>query len=265
MESEPNPKLDMPDDDSGPSHFAHLGNPRPKRFGKKRILLAAGIVMGIAIIAGGTFWFLSNRNSPTESVNQQTAQPQPQENSEPTMPEAEAATPQTFKSTKQNLEITYRKDWKLEESADKMQITLTSPKVSYEAEDGQKTDVFTLKIRTGVPEAMEAALNKALAVKDSEVIGYTAPTEEQRYYTNLSYGGQDELFTFVMITGSTAFKVGQTIGPSLSLMDDTYLLIGGYGADESDSLLFDAVPVNSFDDTAVYTQAVDVIKSLKIF
>lgn len=251
-------------------HHESAPVPHHPRFGygggrhtKKRLMIIVGIVLGVVLVAAAAFFVLSKQSKQPATQKNTPAQQTTKEQDEPAMPEEQASVLKTFKSTKQNIEIAYRTDWTLKEANDG-QLTLTSPSVRYETAVGEKKGVFTLKIRIGATEAMQATVNKAVAVKDSEVIGYTNPTEAQRYYTNLSYGGTDEQFQFMIVTGSTSFKTGSAFDTTIGLDDSTYLLVGGYGADTSNSLLFDAVPVMS-TGSDVYDQAIAIIKSLRIF
>jgi hypothetical protein len=46
--------------------------------------------------------------------------------------------------------------------------------------------------------------------------------------------------------------------------NDTFLIAGGYGADKDGTLSFDAVPKAEYQSDAL-TQAMDIVKSIKIF
>jgi hypothetical protein len=137
--------------------------------------------------------------------------------------------------------------------------------MTYMTKDGASTKgVFTLKFSKGGNEASQEAINSAKAVKESLLIGYADPTEQQRHYTNISYAGQNEAFNFMVVTGSVAFKPGDPLDRTLNLSSDDYLIVGGYGADSQNALAFDDVDPSNADQTVGYEQALDIVKSLKI-
>jgi hypothetical protein len=233
------------------------------------VSIAGGVILLLGV--GAFLFFVVFGSSDTAKTSIETPKSAPaveQTNDQPAPAEKESnGTATSFKSTKLNIEFSHPANWTVKESADKEEVTVTSPNTAYTTKDGaSKTGVFTLKFRNGViPEAMQATVHAAVAVKDSEVIGYAAPTESQRHYTNLSYGGKDSKnFGFVIVTGNVAYKAGQPFGTSINLIGSAYVFAGGYGADEADALAFDAVPVSSFA-TPTYEQALGIIKSLKLY
>jgi hypothetical protein len=235
---------------------------RGQRTKRKKLItwIAAGVAVAL-ILLGGFYWLFiirsSDKNSakPKSTSQNKTASP---------TPTSADPTPVTYKSTKLNIELTHRKDWTLKESTS-VGISVTSPTISYVKSDGQSsTGVFTVKIRRGVTDSMQATIDKAFAPRDSEVIAYTAPTDQQRQYTNLSYAGQKDFFSFFIVTGNTTFKAGGAFAYSLPLDGDFYLIVGGYGADQGDSLSFDSVPKDYMDSTAL-DAAIDIVKSIKIY
>lgn len=234
---------------------------RERRKRKKLIILIAAGAAVLLLTLGGLYWFLL-RDGGDKTPNQTAAENQ--DESQPAPPPPADPTPVAYKSTKLNIELTHRKDWSLKETASG-EITVTSPQVPYSRSDGQATTgVFTVKIRKGVPDAMKAAIEKAVAPRKSEVIAYTAPTDQQRQYTNLSYAGQKDVFNFFIVTGNTEFKTGAAYAFALPMDGSFYLIVGGYGTDKDGTLSFDSVPVASMDSEAL-TQGIDIVESLKIF
>jgi hypothetical protein len=227
---------------------------------KMILFISGGALLAIALLAG-LYWFVLRGDS--KSAAPMTASGQQQSQATPT-PDPADPTPVVFKSTKYNIELTHRKDWKLKE-ASTGEITITSPTVSYTRSDGKATTgVFTVIFRIGVPEAMKATIDKSVAARDSEVIAYDDPPATQRYYTNLSYAGQKDVFNFFIVTGNTALKKTNSFAYTLVLDGEFYLLAGGYGADKDGTLSFDAVSPTSIDSEVVQ-QAVAIVKSLKIY
>lgn len=239
----------------------HHETRRERRKRKKLILfISGGAVLALLLLAGAYWLFLKGDDKKpvqaTTSDNQQT-QDQP-------VVEAADPTPVVFKSTKYNIELTHRKDWKLKEASDG-EITITSPTASYTRTDGKATTgVFTFKMRVGVPATMKTTIEKSLAARDSEVIAYDDPPETQRQYTNLSYAGQKDIFNFFIVTGNTALKTGNSFAYTLPLDNSFYMLVGGYGTDKDGTLAFDSVPPSMIDSETTQA-AIAIVKSLKIF
>ncbi len=240
----------------------HHPTRRERRKHKKLIIFISGGAALALLLLGAAYWFFfarDNAKQPAQTTNsgQQQAQNTP-------APEPEDPTPVVFKSTKYNIELTHRKDWTLKE-ASTGEITITSPSTSYTRADGKSTTgVFTVKFRVGVPEAMKATIDKSVAARDSEVIAYDDPPQTQRFYTNLSYAGQKDIFNFFIVTGNTALKKGNAFAYTLVLDSGFYLLVGGYGTDKDGTLSFDAVSPSAIDSSAAQ-EGVAIVKSLKIF
>jgi hypothetical protein len=236
--------------------------PTRRRHGARKktlLLIGAGLLL-LVLLAGAGYWFFlkdKGQKAPAQPVTSTRTTTE-----SPAVTPADA-TPVTYKSTKLNIELTHRKDWTLKETSN--EVVVTSPRTSYATSDGQATTgVFTVKFRRGVTDAQKATINKAIAPIDSEVIAYAAPTDQQRQYTTLSYAGQKDTFSFFIVTGNAAFKAGNAFSYALPLDGDFYLVAGGYGADQGDSLAFDQVPKDSMlSDTL--DQALEIVKSLKIF
>lgn len=248
----------------GPPGHMRAVEPSQPGNSRKKLFIIIGIVVLVLLLAGGAYALLSGKQSEdtpqnTANTNQQSQQPE-----EPATPKATG--PQTFKSSQLNMEFTYPEDWTMRENTDKTVITLTSPQTTYQKKDGSSTTgVFTLKLRNGlVPAAMKPNIQNAVAMKDSEIIAYTSPTEQQRQYTNVSFAGNGPNATFFIVTGGVAFKAGEAFGSNIDLEGSVYLFAGGYGADSGDALAFDAVPKATFEGPA-YQQALGIIKSLKIY
>lgn len=239
----------------------HHPTRRERRNHKKMILFISGGAALLLLALGALYWFVLKGDE--KKADQAAATSQQQSESKPT-PDPADPTPVVFKSTKYNIELTHRKDWKLKE-ASSGEVTITSPTTSYTGSDGMaKTGVFTVKFRVGVPEGMQATIEKAVAARDSEVIAYDDPPETQRFYTNLSYAGQKDVFNFFIITGNTALKAGNSFAYTLVLDGEFYMLVGGFGTDKDGTLSFDSVPP-SMIDSGVVQQGVAIVKSLKIF
>ena len=257
----------MPDLNQKPQH---LRSPGSKRGSNKKLLLIIAVAGTILLLGIAAFFLLKkDKKENSSSQNQTSEQQQAEENGEPTMPPAEAAQAQTYKSQTLNIEITHRKDWTLKEEADKKLITLTSPKVTFQTGSDSRKDVFTLKIGFGASEEAQEKISSAQAVRDSLLIGYDAPTESQRHYTNISYAGpagdDSTMFDFFIVTGSVAFKTGNPFAGSVVINSGDFLIAGGFGADPQNQLTFETIPAAELEQYTVYEQAVNIVKSLKVY
>ena len=237
---------------------------RERRHKKKLLFFGIGGAVAVLLLAGAIYWFGLRPESKKSTAQQAThASNTPAQSAEAT-PEAAPPdeTPQTYKSRALNIELTHRKDWSLKEAVG--EIRVTSPETAYSSATGQaQSGVFTLIIRKDVPEAVKATINKAIASRASNVIAYTSPTDQQRQYTNVSYGGVNkDTFNFFIVTGSTVFKVGSPFQYALPLDGEYYLIAGGFGAPGSD-FSFDAAATSNIDSDTV-TEAIHVVESLKI-
>lgn len=254
---------------SGPTE-PHSPPVRPPDFArkavrrKKVITLSLLGILAVALIGAAAYWFfVVKKDAPAPAA---TPTPSPAAAEDKTSVAADP-TIATYKSSALNIEFSHRKDWKVRENAERSEVVVTSPAVTYTKADGSSASgVFTLKMRTGtIPEALQNTVIKSIAVRDSEVVAYDAPSPEQRQYTNITDAGVDaNTFNFVIVSSSTGFKAGQALGYGVDLTGDAYLFAGGYGADASNTLTFDGVPKAEFV-TPTYEQAVAIIKSLKVF
>jgi len=249
--------------DWNPSPHKAQSRVEAKRSKRKQLALIIGAsVVGVALlsvlITAGIWWALGPRshkptNTPATSQATQKA-------------EATDNTPKTFKSNTQNIEFTYPGTWRVRENTDKTQVMITSPQVTYQKAGVSTQGVFTLKLRTGiVPQIMQNTLQNIVAIQKSEVIAYANPTDQQRAYTNLSFGGKADKMSLLMVTGGSEFAPGESFASGLDMQGAFYLVAGGYGSDPNDSLTFDGLPISSFTGTAVYREAVGIIESIRVY
>lgn len=246
-----------------PGHMRPVSVQRPSR-SRKWLFITIGVVAGILLVGGGAYVLLQGRKGPAPAPSSAASSQQQASAEEPATPANSG--PQTYKSAKLNMEFTYPEGWSMKENNDKTVITLTSSPTTYPKKDGTSTSgVFTLRLRNGlVPDAMKTTIQSAVAMKDSEIIAYSNPTDQQRQYTNVSFGGNGPNTNFFIVSGSVAFKTGEAFGSNIDLEGAVYLFTGGYGKDAGDTLGFDGVPKASFEGPA-YQQALGIVKSLKIY
>jgi hypothetical protein len=270
-DEDPIPDIDVNLDNQPAPRTRHSADPRRKKKpggGRTKPWVIILICLAAAAVGFAVYWFvLKKDNAETMEPVDNTTETTPEEQSPPMNPE-DASKMATFKSEKLKLELSHRGDWTVVESDDGNSITLTSPSISYQTINGtvpEGSGVFTLRIVKGVSSAQRDVINNAIAVQKSEVIAYAKPTEAQRHYTNVSYGGTEDAFTFLMVTGAVEFAKGDPWAGKISLSSaDYYLIAGGFGADAENTMEFDQVAASQIDSDAA-KQATAIIESLRIF
>lgn len=248
-------------------HHLRTGKSARKKAPSKKLLLIVGGILLLVVLAVAAFLLLKKDTTGSKAEQNQSSQQQAEESTEPTMPAAEAAQLQAYKSETLNVEVMHRKDWTASEDAEKKLLVLTSPKFTYQTTSGEsKKGVFTVRVGYGVSEQAQATIDDSMVVRDSLLIGYDAPTEAQRFYTNVSYAGVDETaFKFFIVTGSIALKTGTSLSGAIIVNPADLLITGGFGDDKQQSLSFDSVPPTELEQYSAYEQAVAIVKSLKVY
>jgi hypothetical protein len=249
-----------------PQHrFDHIKAGKKSGKGKKIALVILIIMVLAGLGAGAYFLFLKPSDEPATSSTD-TTQNEPSTNTSPAAEGNQPATPASaLKSTKLNLEITKPAGWTGTEDPASGELTLTSPSTTYAAAGGSKTGNFVLKVRQGADADAQTMIHESNAVQDAETIAYAAPTDNQRFYTNLAVAGQSDNAQFLIITGADQPKKGESMARML-INNDVYVIIGGFRETSKTGLTgFDQMPKATFTGSDEYEQAVDAIKSLKIF
>lgn len=271
-DDDPIPDINVNLDDQPAPHPRHSADPRrKKKSGGRRVKtwVIISVCLAAIAIAFAIYWLVFKKER-SENVTpiDSTAENTPVDEQSPIMDPAEASKIKTFKSEKLKVELSHRGDWTVVEADDGKSITITSPNISYQTISGtvpEGSGVFTLRIVKGVSSAQRDVINNAIAVQKSELIAYTKPTEAQRHYTNISYGGIEDAFTFLMVTGAVEFAKGDPWAGKVSLSSaDYYLIAGGFGEDAENTMEFDQVAASAINSEAV-KQATAIIESLRIF
>ncbi len=250
--------------DWNPSPHQTPARAESKRLARKQIVFiigaaVAGIALLSVLITVGLWWAWGSHGDKPATTTPATTTPPP-------TAQSTDASPKTFTSRTLNVGFTYPGTWRVRENADKSQVMITSPQVTYQRAGIATQGVFTLKLRNGiVPQAMQTTLQDIVAVQKSEVIAYASPTDQQRQYTNLSFGGKGDKMSLLMVTGGSEFAPGEAFASGLDMQGAFYLVAGGYGSDPNDTLSFDGLPISSFTGTAVYREAVSIIESIKVY
>lgn len=261
--------MELPGGESGPER-PNLKNVQRKKKVKilgKRSLIIIGIVLLVGAL-GFTAWKvipkigdgkqeLAPNNSKQESAPAEGAV-------ESDIPEAPLSELHTGDHPR--IEFNYPKTWTITEVGDGVRVE--SPEFSYmTSNQGSVTGNFRIYIRTGARQQDSKYIGQGVAIKPSEKLTYAAPAVGQRSDTLLSsFGlGSPGNFAFFLIAGNFQLKEGDTLGPDYGKETDTYIIAGGYSSkDLGDDLATHTVPADMYNKTRAYTQALDIIKSLKL-
>lgn len=165
------------------------------------------IVLALASVGAGAYWYLKNHKS-TPAKTVQTTQP--------VATSKISTTYKHYDSPNFYLGFDYPDDWTVSDS-DGGEMTVISPNVSLKSTDGQDVSgKIVLTIRNKSQKLTEFDAGNAIAAKASVKVTYTKPKQTQRgstyesflrYASSADNGGLDGVY----ITGDTGYKLGQAI------------------------------------------------------
>lgn len=260
---------DIPDKDMPPAPVLDNENlPKPPKLKKspKKALLVVLIIALILAVAGAAGWFFlirpEEKPAPAPQTNQASQEDQTSNSDVP-----EATNTETFTSDVYRITLKYPKTWTVTEDNDNS-ILVQSQNFAYETASGEtKQGNFRIAIRKGATTADSEIIAKGVAIEASQKLTYTAPAPGQRTETNLSNFGKDKIdnFSFLLITSNFTLQKGDTLGPNFGKETDAFLIGGGYSeSDLTPGLATNQVPVEGYNTTNAYKQALAIIQSLEI-
>jgi len=261
--------LDGPVDLPGEERAAPKPSFRRKRsFMEKMRKPLIGLAVIILIVAAGFGgWKLYSQlssNQPANAPAAQTSQVATATQTD-TGDVPEAANTETFKADVLRIEFMYPKSWKVTETEGGLRIE--SQEFNYKtARQEEVKGYFRIYIRKGARPADGKYIGRGLATKPSEKITYTNPEVGQRSETLLSSFGLDEPdnFAFFLLAGNFELKKGDTLGPDYGREIDTYIIGGGFSSQMlADDLATYPMPPD-YAQSRAYTQAINIVKSLKL-
>lgn len=231
--------------------------PVRKRKSPLKIIL---IVLAVLILfAGGYFgwqWYVSDNND--EASSQQTE--------DVTDSEPEQVELVEFSSDDPRLSFQHPSNWEVTEQDGTLRVT--SPQITYQTVDGAEIDgYFRIFMRQTAREEDAQYIGRGVASLSSETLTYTDPSANQREETSISFFGIDDStnFGFFFIAGNFSLSPGDILGSDYGREQGTYIIGGGYSSDElQDDLQTHPVPLDQFDQTATYDQALEIIRSIRI-
>lgn len=180
-----------------------------KRNLKKPLVFIVIILVASAIIIGIYFAFFKPRQATAPTPQKQQTQS--------SASNAPAIETKHYDSENFNLGFDYPSDWKVSDSSGSGKLTVTSPSVKLKNASGQQVDgQITMTIRDKSQKLTEFDKGNAAAVRDSEKINYTKPTQAQRastYISFLSYAGSDVSggLDGIYITSDNGYQTDQAI------------------------------------------------------
>lgn len=174
---------------------------------------------------------------------------------------------ETVRTTTPRMEVTHPVSWTLTEGDD--DVTLESPAFRFTTADGTSIDngVFRLYFRQGAREVDSTYIGQGVAAVNSEPLTYTNPAPGQREETNVSFFGANSTnhISYLFIAGNFSLSPNDTLGPDFGQDPDTYIIAGGYTSPAlEDDLAMHPIPVNAFQETNAYNQAIDIIRELQL-
>ncbi len=260
--------LELPASSASKERPASPHDPK-KKIG--RVMLIIFTVLLAAAAAGYGSWKIFSRKpaNPTNSTSSSAESSKKSAATSPTKTSdvADVTGTKTFKSDVLHLEFIYPSGWTATEAGGGVRVE--SPEFDYQTTtQGIVNGIFRIYIRQGAREADGKYIGAGVATQDSEKITYSQPTSGQRKETNLSFFGIDspDHFAYMFVAGNYSLKKGDTLGPNYGKEADTYIVMGGYSAKSlTDDFATNKIALETYKDSNAYKQALDIIKSLKLF
>jgi len=261
------PTLDDDEDfDKPPAPILDDENlPKPPKLKKspKGLIVVLVIILVLAVAgAAGWFFLIRPEAKPAQQASTDTTVEKATSNDV-----AQATNTETYTNDVYRITIKYPKTWTVADEDDGS-IMIQSQNFSYETvAKGSKEGNFRIYIRKGATTADSEIIAKGLAIDPSQTLKYTAPAPGQRTETNLSNFGKDEVnnFSFILITSNFVLKKGDTLGPNFGKETDAFIIGGGYSESTlPPGLSTNQVPIEGYNTTNAYKQALAIIQSLEI-
>lgn len=231
----------------------------------KKIVFA--LALALVIIGGYIAWVVAG-DSKTEQPTQQQETNQQQIEETPLFDDVSTSfVLEEFDDNDVDIELMVPSTWEVTKTKDQG-LRLESQKFTFSTTTGEEVEGnFRLYFRKTARAQDSAYIGRGVASQASEKLSYTNPTNGQRPETNLSFFGLDEAsnFAFLFIAGNFSLDVGDTLGPDYGKEPGTYIIGGGYSSEAlEDDLQTYTVPLDYFNQTEAYKQAIQILESLRI-
>ena len=236
----------------------------------RKLGMVGGVFVILTVIAGGVYWFVIKKEPNTQTTDtNQTEQTGGQ-----LAPAADQITTKTKHYVSQNfrLEFDYPEDWTAsEDNAEAITVLSTDLKLKDAAGKDVVGQVY-FRIRSHTQKLEGFDSGNATAVRNSEKISYTKPTEVQRdstYISFLRYSTSTEANTLdaVYITGDLGYQKDQDV-PKLDIekvdpiISFELYLCPNSGCEEVSGV--SGIGVSTWDNPSVSGPLTNMLKSLTI-
>lgn len=257
---------DIPDKDMPPPPVLDDDlPPKPPKLKKSpKGLVIVLVVFLVLAVAGAAGWFFLLRDTaePTAQTQQPAADTPAVTDDVP-----DATNSETFTSSPYRITFQYPKTWKVTE-ANNNNILIQSESFTYKTATGEsKNGNFRVFVSKPVNSEDSVIIGKGVAIQASTKLVYEKPTPAQRTETNLSLFGLDNEnnFAFLLITGNFTLQKGDTLGPNFGKEIETIIIGGGFSEPGKEpGMATNPVPVDGFQNTNAYKQALAIIQSFEI-
>lgn len=260
----PNGPMELPGE---PDNSSLPYQPKSSGFSRKRVVL---VIAGLLVLGGIGFGAALVLNK-DESAAPQTAATDSSKTGTGSstvddVPGADGT--KTFKADFPRIEFTYPSNWEAVANTEQEGVRIESPEFSYTSVNGGKIKGnFRIYIRQGARDQDSKYIGRGIAALPSEKLAYVDPPAGQRTETNLSFFGLDtsDNFAYFLIAGNFSLQKDESLGPDYGKEPETYIITGGYSSDElTDDLATNPVPLDYFNQTNAYKQAIEILKTLKL-
>lgn len=256
--------VDLPDEGQKPDDKF-----KPKGWKPKKGIPKKPIIIGLAVIAAlviGVFIykFLAKKDAPAAEQSQSQTQNQTEQ---PKTSDVSSAPLKEYNAENLGIKFKYPENWTVTPAQDGG-LKVESPEFNYETvSKGVISGNFRVYIRVTARDVDGKYIGRGLAIAPSEPLAYSNPLSTQRKDTYLSAFGLDKTdnFNFFLIAGNFNLKKGDSLGPNFGKEAGTYIIAGGYSADDlKDDLAMNSVPTGSYNQTEAYKEAIELVKSLQL-
>jgi hypothetical protein len=249
-----------------PGESAQPGPVKRSRRINRKWLVVIFVSLIISVGSGFAVWKLLLQDNTPKPIVQ--IEPSPSSNTSARTDDdvSTSAERKSFKSDHPRVSFSYPANWTVSEAD--TGIRIVSPDFTYKTTDGKSvTGHFRVYIRQGARPVDSPYIGSGIAIKPSEILTYAEPAPGQRSETNLTHFAYDapDHFAYFFIAGNYSLAANETLGPDYGKEPETYLIAGGYSSSElTDDLSMQRVPLDYYQSTNAYSQALEIMKSLKV-
>lgn len=250
------------DDVAAAQYVSGLQPIQERRRRKRRVRILAVVLLLIAVVVAGSyaaFWRPDNSPEQSAQADAEQVQPMPHVSSEPT----------EYVSRDKSLRFFYPGDWHVND-AEPGVIRVESPVVKLADLNSNVADTKVVVSILGAGSDVPGFENGgAIAVKDSEILAYSSPSQNQRAETYISFGGfGGRALSAVFITGDSGYQVEQLIPASDVKKGDPIITVMFYACHDAacaaDASELYAIDPAEWSANETLQAAYDLLVSLRV-